>query len=96
MSEQIRYNVAMDTAREILEQAGLAAGSDYALRLGKIAFAVLEAIYRAENELAVYDCRFVCPKCYRHYKVNVELRGRAVKCVGCGHRWRAPEAVSRN
>lgn len=94
MPEEIRFNAALDAAREIQEQLGCPAAD--AESLSMIAYTVLEAIYQAENALAEYACRFLCPKCFRLYRVHVSLRGRSVKCVGCGHRWRAPELVGRN
>lgn len=96
MHEQIRYNVVMEEARELVQRLGVPEGEDSAEYLSKIAFAMLEAVYKAEGELAEYACQFLCPRCFKVYRVNVSLRGREVTCVECGHRWRAPDAVEPN
>src|SRR5262249_21275541 len=98
MSEylHIRINVSMATAKEILERLGVPEGAEYPDALSKAAYLVLEAIYQAETALAEYAVRFLCPQCFHEYKIHVSLRGRNVRCVKCGHRWRAPDVIELN
>jgi predicted Zn finger-like uncharacterized protein len=99
MSDQIRYNVAIAAARELLQRLGYKAEvdePDLADRLSQAAYTVLEAIYAAETQLADYECQFVCPKCLHSYRIHNSFRGREVRCVECGYEWRAPDLVEPN
>jgi hypothetical protein len=62
----------------------------------RIEFIVMEALELVDEHRRKFSLSFDCPKCLRHYRVNVSLRGRVVNCVGCGYRWRSPETLSRN
>lgn len=96
MSEQIRYNVARAAVRWILARIGYPQGVEHAVTESTATYGVLEAIYQAEAALAEYACCFMCPWCYRQYRINVALRGREVTCVQCGYQWRAPDVVEPN
>jgi hypothetical protein len=96
MPDDSRYQAALSAASDLLARLEAQPQMTNHERLALATFRILDAIGEAEHLSREELCRCLCPGCFRPYHIDASLRGRNLKCKGCGHIWRAPETLERN